>query len=142
MSSSFIHIKKYGLVYARVPKVANSSIKTLLANMLGLKPVNGVKPKNDRFWRHHTDGAAEMLHRPEYTRRYTELYSFTFVREPLTHYLNNPVHQSQTTDAARAAMAITLFHCPLRPTFQHGVHFLVPQMNSSGTTHARRHCAV
>ncbi|MCA9780937.1 MAG: BCCT family transporter [Candidatus Eremiobacteraeota bacterium] len=30
--------------------------------------------------------------------------------EPLTHYLNNPVHDSQTTEAARAAMAITMLH--------------------------------
>lgn len=30
--------------------------------------------------------------------------------EPLTHYLNNPVHESQTTAAARNAMAITMLH--------------------------------
>jgi len=30
--------------------------------------------------------------------------------EPLTHYLNNPIHDSQTTEAARAAMAITMLH--------------------------------
>lgn len=30
--------------------------------------------------------------------------------EPLTHYLNNPLHDSLTTEAARAAMAITMFH--------------------------------
>lgn len=30
--------------------------------------------------------------------------------EPLTHYLNNPTHQSQTTEAARSAMALTMFH--------------------------------
>lgn len=30
--------------------------------------------------------------------------------EPLTHYLNNPIHDSQTTEAARGAMAITMLH--------------------------------
>jgi glycine betaine transporter len=30
--------------------------------------------------------------------------------EPLTHYFNNPIHAAQTTEAARSAMAITMFH--------------------------------
>lgn len=30
--------------------------------------------------------------------------------EPLVHYLKNPIHSSQTTDAARSAMALTIFH--------------------------------
>jgi glycine betaine transporter len=30
--------------------------------------------------------------------------------EPLTHYLNNPSHASQTTEAARHAMAVTMLH--------------------------------
>jgi glycine betaine transporter len=30
--------------------------------------------------------------------------------EPLTHYLSNPIHESQTTAAARHAMAITMLH--------------------------------
>lgn len=30
--------------------------------------------------------------------------------EPLSHYLNNPIHADQSTEAARSAMAITMLH--------------------------------
>ena len=81
MAKGFLHLKKYNLIYARVPKVANSSIKTCLAQLVKTNVIEGLKPTNDRYWRVCTDEANFMT--PE---RYTELYekkvSFTFLRNP------------------------------------------------------------
>jgi len=100
MARAFVHIKRYGLVYARVPKVANSSIKTCLTRLVTVTPVDGLKPTNDRFWRECTNDEAELLGGPAYAERFDEFFSFSFVREPrdrlLSCYVNKIIANGAT----------------------------------------------
>jgi len=100
MARAFIHIKRYSLVYARVPKVANSSIKTCLARLVNVTPVEDLKPTNDRFWRECTNGEAELLGGRAYAARFDEFFSFSFIREPrdrlLSCYVNKIVANGAT----------------------------------------------
>lgn len=83
MSRKFIHLRPLSLVYARIPKVANSSIKNVLASLIATNPAEGLKPTNDRFWRVCTGEDADWLNAADYTSLYNDCLSFTFVREPM-----------------------------------------------------------
>ena len=78
----FILFRDISLMYARVPKVANSSIKASLCRLLKEDPDGDIKTTSDRFWKHHTHGETSLI-TPEQARRLrTTHFSFSFVRNP------------------------------------------------------------
>lgn len=82
-SASFIVFKDFPLVYARVPKVANTSIKEALARHVPIEEKQDLKPSNDRFWRACTKGHTQLLTADELAKDTRQLFSFSFVRDPL-----------------------------------------------------------
>ena len=90
----FIHIKRLNLLYGRVPKVANSSIKAALCKLLEQKPSKGIKTTSDRFWREYTHDETELLS-PNQARKLRQTHeSFSFVRNPFDRLIaayNNKV---------------------------------------------------
>ena len=85
MSSSirhFILFRDIPLMYGRVPKVANSSIKSSLCKLLNQKPDGGIKTTADRFWRENTHGETQLITATQARRLRTTHFSFSFVRNP------------------------------------------------------------
>lgn len=78
----FIHIKGCNLLYGRVPKVANSSIKAVLCRLLDKKPIRSIKTTSDRFWRECTHEETELLTANQARKLKSSHYSFSFVRNP------------------------------------------------------------
>jgi len=78
----FIHIKGCNLLYGRVPKVANSSIKAVLCRLLEQKPVRSIKTTSDRFWRECTHEQTELLTANQARKLRKSHFSFSFVRNP------------------------------------------------------------
>ena len=81
-SRHFIHIKEHNLLYGRVPKVANSSIKAVLCRLLNQKPIKSIKTTSDRFWRDCTHEETELLTPNQARKLRSSHYSFSFVRNP------------------------------------------------------------
>ena len=84
----FLYIPKYKLVYARIPKCANTSIKTILSELVKTSVAKNTRtgknlhPTNDLFWKHCTSEA--MFIKPDrYTAIRKNAFTFTFIREPL-----------------------------------------------------------
>ena len=90
----FIHLKKQRLLYGRVPKAANSSIKAALSKLLKNRPPKGTKTTSDRFWAHSTHSETELMTLKRARRcRFTH-FSFSFVRNPFDRLIaayNNKV---------------------------------------------------
>lgn len=84
----FIVFKEHKLIYARVPKVANSSIKTALTSLVKINPVGNLKPTNDRFWNECTYGATAMCDSRGALKLRPGFFSFTFVRDPLDRLIS------------------------------------------------------
>ena len=85
MSSSlrhFILFRDIPLMYGRVPKVANSSIKSCLCKLLNEKPDGEIKTTADRFWRQHTHGETLLITAAQARRLRSTHFSFSFVRNP------------------------------------------------------------
>ena len=78
----FIHIKHLNLLYGRVPKVANTSIKAVLCRLLPQKPNRGIKTTSDRFWRDYTHQQTELLSPGQARKLRSTHFSFSFVRNP------------------------------------------------------------
>ena len=90
----FIHIKEHSLLYGRVPKVANSSIKAILCRLLREKPLKEIKTTSDRFWRDCTHQETELLTPSQARKLRKSHYSFSFVRNPFDRLIaayNNKV---------------------------------------------------
>ena len=90
----FIHLKQHKLLYGRVPKAANSSIKAALSRLLRNRPAKGTKTTSDRFWAHLTHSETELMTLKRARRcRFTH-FSFSFVRNPFDRLIaayNNKV---------------------------------------------------
>lgn len=72
------------IAYFRVPKAANSSIRTLLAETYGMTVKNGVLPGKDSFWVDRKTATGLPLGRFCKLRDPSSIWSFTFVRHPVT----------------------------------------------------------
>ena len=78
----FILFRDIPLMYARVPKVANSSIKASLCRLLNEEPDGDIKTTADKFWKDHTHGETSLI-TPQQARRLRKThFSFSFVRNP------------------------------------------------------------
>ncbi len=78
----FIVIPEMHVAFGRVPKVANSSIKSALARHLGLKPVGDLRPTRDRYWIEAAGDRARMVGATEMQAIRDGLFVFIFVRNP------------------------------------------------------------
>jgi hypothetical protein len=76
----YIAFRDHPIVYGRVPKAANTTIKFMLARLLEEKR-RGVSP--DEFWKYETGGQTYMLRTPEAAQLGADRLVFTFVRDPL-----------------------------------------------------------
>ena len=59
----FIRFRDLPLLYGRVPKVANSSIKASLSRLLTQEPETGLRTTSDTFWSKGTHGETSMIDR-------------------------------------------------------------------------------
>jgi hypothetical protein len=90
----FIRIKTYKLLYGRVPKAANSSIKAALCRLLSERPPKGTKTTSDRFWQHETNNETELITLRKAHKYRRSHFSFSFVRNPFDRLIaayNNKV---------------------------------------------------
>ena len=78
----FICFRDLPLLYGRVPKVANSSIKATLYRLLATTPEKGVRTTSDTFWKSATHGETSMLSNFEARMRRGTHFCFSFVRNP------------------------------------------------------------
>ena len=78
----FILFRDIPLMYGRVPKVANSSIKASLCQLLSQKPDGGIKTTADRFWRENTHDETKLITTSQARRLRATHFSFSFVRNP------------------------------------------------------------
>ena len=78
----FILFRDIPLLYGRVPKVANSSIKATLCKLLANRPDGGIKTTADRFWRENTHGETQLVTPQQARRLRSSHFSFSFVRNP------------------------------------------------------------
>lgn len=78
---AFIVLPGLKLAYGRVPKAANSSIKTVLARHVPVDPDIDERPGRDRFWMRGESGTAYMADAGHVAGR-GDLFVFAFVRDP------------------------------------------------------------
>ena len=78
----FILFRDIPLMYGRVPKVANSSIKASLCKLLSQTPDGGLKTTADRFWRQNTNDETKLITTAQARRLRETHFSFSFVRNP------------------------------------------------------------
>ena len=78
----FIHFRDIPLLYGRVPKVANSSIKAALRRLLKAPQLEGSRTTSDNFWRTGTEGETSMLSTHDARMCRGTHFSFSFVRNP------------------------------------------------------------
>ena len=78
----FIRFRDVPLLYGRVPKVANSSIKAALCRLLKSPQEEGVRTTADSFWRTGTNGETSMLSNHDACMCRGTHFSFSFVRNP------------------------------------------------------------
>ncbi|MEJ1161970.1 sulfotransferase family 2 domain-containing protein [Prosthecomicrobium sp. N25] len=78
----FVVVPRLRLVYARVPKVANTAVRSLLADHVDRTAGPAPPPNKDSFWR--GDGAVDgrIVSGAEVLGRYGDHLCFTIVRDP------------------------------------------------------------
>ena len=106
---NFILFKDLPLLYGRVPKVANSSIKASLSRLLKTDPPDGVRTTSDNFWKTGTNGETSMLSNHEARMLRGTHFSFSFVRNPfdrLVSAYNNKLLELATIPERMKAMGL------------------------------------
>lgn len=101
----FILFANLPLIYGRVPKVANSSIKAALTRFLQRTPEEGGRTTSDSFWVKSTHGETSMI-TPLKARGLRQThFSFSFVRNPfdriVSAYNNKLIENSEISNAMK-----------------------------------------
>jgi hypothetical protein len=78
----FVVVPRLKLVYGRIPKVANTAIRGVLAAHLDLKPGVDLPANKDRFWDGEGAHDAALVSGRTVLARYQDHLSFTIVRNP------------------------------------------------------------
>ena len=106
----FIRMKRHSLLYGRVPKAANSSIKAALCRLLSERPVKGTKTTSDRFWQQETNHETELITLRRARKYRRSHFSFSFVRNPFDRLIaayNNKVIENEAPPQPMQNMGIT-----------------------------------
>ena len=105
----FIRFRDVPLLYGRVPKVANSSIKAALCRLLKSPQEKGVRTTADSFWRTGTNGQTSMLSNHDARMCRGTHFSFSFVRNPfdrLVSAYNNKLIELEQIPGRMQAMGL------------------------------------
>ena len=105
----FIRIRDIPLLYGRVPKVANSSIKAALCRLLETTRIENVRTTSDNFWRTGTQGETSMLTTHDALMCRGTHFSFSFVRNPfdrLVSAYNNKLIENDEISGPMKAMGL------------------------------------
>ncbi|PZQ14266.1 MAG: hypothetical protein DI565_12630 [Ancylobacter novellus] len=79
----FVVFRDQPLIYGRVPKVANSSVKAALSKLLvGKLSAAAERTQSDGFWKRETNGETRMVTPGGAWRMRKEKFCFAFVRNP------------------------------------------------------------
>ena len=79
----FVVFRDQPLIYGRVPKVANSSVKAALSKLLvGKLSAAAERTQSDGFWKRGTNGETRMVTPGGAWRMRKEKFCFAFVRNP------------------------------------------------------------
>ncbi|MBM5792427.1 MAG: sulfotransferase family protein [Cyanobacteria bacterium K_DeepCast_0m_m1_088] len=105
----FILFETIPLIYARVPKVANSSVKASLSKLLELPPDDDCRTTADATWRRGTHGQTRMVNVFDARRRRSSHFIFSFVRNPfdrLVSAYNNKLLENDHLSPAMERMGL------------------------------------
>lgn len=103
LEEHYILFQRIPLIYARVPKVANSSVKAALTRLLEQPPEERYRTTADAMWRKGTHGETTMVDALAARQRRSSHFIFSFVRNPFDRlasaYNNKIVENSQLSTA-------------------------------------------
>ena len=105
----FIQLRDLPLLYGRVPKVANSSIKASLSRLLTQNPEQGLRTTSDAFWSKATKGETCMVNNHTARMCRGTHFCFSFVRNPfdrLVSAYNNKILELDEVPAPMQAMGL------------------------------------
>jgi dermatan 4-sulfotransferase 1 len=103
----YIVFPEHKLIYARIPKVANSSIKAALTHLLKFPPQAGVKTTADKFWKTGTNNETQILDAKHARALRHTHFSFSFVRNPFDRLVsgyNNKIIEEEPVAKAMQFM--------------------------------------
>ena len=106
----YIQFRDLPLLYGRVPKVANSSIKACLCRLLTTSPEQGSRTTSDAFWSKGTHGETSMTDKYSARMRRGTHFSFSFVRNPfdrLVSAYNNKILELDEVPEPMYAMGLS-----------------------------------
>ena len=106
----FIRMKQHKLLYGRVPKAANSSIKAALSRLLTKRPPKGTKTTSDKFWQTETNDETELITLRKARKYRHSHFSFSFVRNPFDRLIaayNNKVIEIEEPPLPMQRMGIS-----------------------------------
>jgi hypothetical protein len=107
----FILFNHLPLIYGRVPKVANSSVKAALTRLLDQPPEEGYRTTTDALWRKGTHGETTMVDAEAALERRSSHFCFSFVRNPfdrLVSAYNNKLIENGHISTAMQRMGLEL----------------------------------
>ena len=105
----FILFNHLPLIYGRVPKVANSSVKAALTRLLEHPPEEGYRTTADSLWRKGTHGETSMIDAATALERRSSHFCFSFVRNPfdrLVSAYNNKLIENDRLSTAMQRMGL------------------------------------
>ncbi|MDI9405080.1 MAG: sulfotransferase family protein [Chitinophagaceae bacterium] len=108
-SEHYILFERIPLIYARVPKVANSSVKAALTRLLEQPPEEGYRTTADAMWRRGTHGETRMIDAQAARERRSSHFIFSFVRNPfdrLVSAYNNKLVENDHLSTAMQKMGL------------------------------------
>jgi dermatan 4-sulfotransferase 1 len=109
LGEHYILFQRIPLIYARIPKVANSSVKAALTRLLEQPPEDGYRTTADVMWKKGTHGETTMVDVLEARRRRSSHFIFSFVRNPfdrLVSAYNNKLIENDHLSTAMQRMGL------------------------------------
>jgi hypothetical protein len=109
LQEHYILFERIPLIYARVPKVANSSVKAALTRLLEQPPEEGYRTTADVMWRRGTHGETRMVDARAARERRSSHFIFSFVRNPfdrLVSAYNNKLVENDHLSTAMQRMGL------------------------------------
>jgi len=111
LGEHFILFNRLPLIYGRVPKVANSSVKAALTRLLEQPPEEGYRSTADMLWRKGTHGETQMINAADALERRSSHFCFSFVRNPfdrLVSAYNNKLVENNHISTTMQRMGLEL----------------------------------